>query len=274
MHGLGNDFVVIDNTANDISLSSELIKKIANRHFGVGCDQILVLQLPSILAPDVDFFYLVFNSDGSEAGQCGNGVRCLAKYVNIQGISKNESLVFATKDTKTKTFLDADGLVTAITQGPVFEPENIPLIDNAQAIRYKLQISDTDEIEFGAVWVGNPHAVVLVDDVDAAPVKALGSLISNSTVFPEKANVNFMQIMDSHHIKLRVYERGSGETLACGSGASASVVMGRLWGFLDTDVVVKLPGGDLVVRWNEADRNILITGPAELVFTGEIILER
>jgi diaminopimelate epimerase len=273
MHGLGNDFVVIDTITHDVPLSSELIRKIADRHFGVGCDQILVLQSPPISPPDIDFIYRVFNADGSEAGQCGNGVRCLAKFVKNQKLSVKNDLIFATKNTKTRTILEQDGQVTAVAQGPIFEPKDIPLMAKARSLHYQLPMADGKKVQIGAVSVGNPHAVVLVSEIDTAPVETLGVLISNSELFPERSNVNFMQIMDRNYIKLRVYERGSGETLACGSGASASVVIGKLWGFLEADVVVKLPGGDLVVKWNESDNNILITGPAELVFTGEIILE-
>lgn len=273
MHGSGNDFVIIDAVTHDIVLSTEAIRSIADRHFGVGCDQVLVLELPKTLSPEVDFVYRIFNADGSEAGQCCNGVRCLTKFVKIQGISKKANLVFATKVTQTKTFIEEDGQVTAVIQPPIFEPKNIPLLAVAKALRYNLRIANGDELEVGAVSVGNPHAVVLVDDVDATAVESLGPLITNNQAFPEKVNVNFMQVLDKQHIKLRVYERGSGETLACGSGACASAVIGRLWGFLESKVVVELRGGKLVIRWNELDENILVTGPAELVFFGEITLK-
>ncbi|HBC71764.1 MAG TPA: diaminopimelate epimerase [Coxiellaceae bacterium] len=275
MHGLGNDFVIIDMVTNDISpsiLNVESACKIADRHFGVGCDQVLVLEPAKTSDQDSDFFYRVFNADGSEAGQCGNGVRCLAKYVKTHGLSDKDHLVFATSTTKTKTILEKDGQITAVTQGPIFDLKEIPLIAETRSLRYNLQIANGDKIEIGAVSVGNPHAIVLVDDVDVTPVEILGPLIAGSEYFPEKANVSFMQVLDSQHIKLRVYERGSGETLACGSGASASVVVGKLWGFLESQVVVKLHGGDLVIKWNELDNNILITGQAKQVFIGEIIL--
>jgi diaminopimelate epimerase len=228
--------------------------------------------LSPISSSDIDFVYQVFNADGSEAGQCGNGVRCLAKFVKNQKHSLKNELIFATKNTKTKTFLEQDGQVTAVTQGPIFEPKDIPLIAKAKALRYNQQILNGKEIEFGAVSMGNPHAVVLVDNIATAPVETMGPLISNSKLFPERANVSFMQVMDSKHIKLRVYERGSGETLACGSGACASVVIGKTWGFLAADVVVKLYGGDLVVKWDEANDVVWITGPVELVYNGEINL--
>ena len=275
MHGLGNDFVIIDMVTNDIPssiLDAESIRKIADRHFGVGCDQVLVLEPAKASDQDSDFFYRVFNADGSEAWQCGNGVRCLARFVKTHALSTKDQLVFATRNTKTKTILEKDGQITAINQGPVFEPKKIPLVAEAQSLRYNLQLANGDAVEIGVVSVGNPHAIILVDDVDFAPVEILGPLIANSGYFPEKSNVSFMQVLDRQHIKLRVYERGSGETLACGSGASASVVIGKLWGFLDSTVVVKLRGGDLVIKWNELDNNILITGQAKQVFIGEIIL--
>lgn len=272
MHSLGNDFVVIDAVTHDIALSTEAICRIADRHFGVGCDQILVLELPKEVSSEVDFTYRIFNADGSEAGQCCNGVRCLAKFIKTQGISEKKQLIFTTKTTKTKTFLEDNGQVTAIIQGPMFEPKRIPLIAAAKSLKYNLQIGDGG-LEVGAVSVGNPHAVVLVDDVATAAVDVLGPLVADNQAFPEKANVNFMQILDRQRIKLRVCERGSGETLACGSGACASVVIGRLWGFLESKVVVELRGGELVIMWNELDENILITGPAELVFFGEINLK-
>ena len=276
MHGLGNDFVIIDMVTNDIPssiLDAESIRKIADRHFGVGCDQVLVLEPAKASDQDSDFFYRVFNADGSEAWQCGNGVRCLARFVKTHALSTKDQLVFATRNTKTKTILEKDGQITAINKGPVFEPKKIPLVAEAQSLRYNLQLANGDAVEIGVVSVGNPHAIILVDDVDFAPVEILGPLIANSGYFPEKANVSFMQVLDRQHIKLRVYERGSGETLACGSGASASVIIGKLWGFLDSTVVVKLRGGDLVIKWSELDNNIMITGQAKQVFIGEIILQ-
>lgn len=273
MQGLGNDFVVIDNVTNNIALAPKIITQITDRHFGVGCDQVLILELPpKEMKQDVDFFYRVFNSDGGEAEQCGNGVRCLAKFVKIQGMNNKERLIFATKSTINRTFFERDGQVTAITNGPVFTPENIPFIAKKQELRYNLQISHDSNVEVGVVSVGNPHAVVLVLDVDQAPVGIMGPLIANCPYFPQKANVNFMQILDRRHIKLRVYERGSGETLACGSGAAAAVAVGKSWGFLESKVVVKLCGGDLAIQWNELDNTMAITGPAEQVFIGEIIL--
>lgn len=272
MQGLGNDFIVINAVTHNISLSTELISKIADRHFGVGCDQVLILE--SSLATqkfNTDFAYRVFNADGSEAGQCGNGVRCLAKFVLSQGLSNKRDLVFATNSCKTQTHLEEDDSVTVIINNPIFEPKDIPFVAEIKALRYNLPLSNCEEIEIGVVSIGNPHAIVL-NKTDR--IEILGPLISNSEYFPEKTNVNFVTILDRGQIDLRVYERGSGETLACGSGACASVVVGRLWGLLDSTVTVKLLGGNLLIKWDERSGNIQMTGPAEQVFNGEIILTR
>jgi len=233
-----------------------------------------LLQLPDPIMQGIDFVYSIFNGDGSQAYQCINGVRCLAQFVKNQGISNKEELVFATKTTKTKTIVKSNNLVTAITSGPIFCPKDVPLIAKSEALKYNLHLLNGEEIEVGAVSVGNPHAVVIVEDVATAPVENLGRLISNSSFFPERANVNFMQVLSLDRIKLRVYERGSGETLACGSGASASVVIGKLWGFLGSRVMVELRGGNLVIEWNESENNIAVTGLAEQVFIGEIDYEK
>jgi len=278
MQGLGNDFVVIDAVTHDISLSTESIHKISDRHFGVGCDQILVLEPPTIEQPNVDFTYRIFNADGSEAGQCGNGIRCLAKFVAEHGLAHKRDLAFATKSCKMQTHLENDGQITVTIGNPIFEPKDIPFVAEKRALRYNLPIADCGagfgEIEIGAVSIGNPHAVVLLEGNIADYIVALGPLISNSKHFPERVNVNFMQVLNRKQIKLRVYERGSGETLACGSGACAAVVVGRLWGLLDSMVLVKLRGGDLLIKWDEHSDNIQMTGPAEQVFNGEIILAR
>jgi diaminopimelate epimerase len=274
MQGLGNDFVVIDAVGHNISLSTELIRKISDRHFGVGCDQVLILEPPTAEQPNIDFTYRVFNTDGSEAGQCGNGIRCLAKFVVEHGLSQSRDLVFATKSCKMQTHLEDDGQVTVTIGKPIFEPKNIPLVAEKKALRYNLPISGFGEVEIGAVSVGNPHAVVLLEGNAIDYIATLGSLISNSKHFPERINVNFMHILNRKQIELRVYERGSGETLACGSGACAAVVIGRLWGLLDEIVMVKLTGGDLLIKWDECSNNILMTGPAEQVFNGELILTR
>lgn len=274
MHGLGNDFVVIDAVKNSISLSTRLICKIADRRFGVGCDQVLILEAPTPKYKNVDFVYHIFNADGSKATQCGNGVRCLAKFVVERGLSKKRNLVFATNSCLTKACLEKNGKVTVILDKPIFEPKNIPLVAKKQALRYNIPIGDCGEIEVGAVSVGNPHAVIFIEENFANYVVTLGPMISRSKCFPEGVNVNFMHVLDSKKIELWAYERGSGETLACGSGACAAVVVGRLWGFLESKVTVKLLGGDLLVQWDGLDSDIKMTGSGEQVFTGEINLAR
>jgi diaminopimelate epimerase len=273
MHGLGNDFVVINALTANISLSPTMISKIANRNFGIGCDQILVLEQPFIEHQDADFGYRIFNADGSEAWQCGNGVRCLAKFVTENGLSTKKELTFATKFRKLPIRLEENKQITVNIGKPIFEPKHIPFTAKKQELRYSLLLDNYGKIEIGAVSVGNPHAVVLLDNnIENNNIDILGPIISNYECFPEKINVNFMQIINPNQIKLWVYERGSGKTLACGSGACASVVIGKLWGLLNQTVVVELPGGKLLINWSEEDNNIYMTGPAEQVFNGEIII--
>lgn len=198
MQGLGNDFVVIDAVTYNISLSTELIRKISDRHFGVGCDQVLVLELPTREQPNIDFTYRVFNADGSEAGQCGNGIRCLAKFVVEHGLSDKRTLVFATKSCKMQTYLEDDGQVTVTIGKPIFEPKSIPLVAEKKALRYNLPISGFGEIEIGAISVGNPHAVVLLKGNITDYIATLGPIISNNERFPERVNVNFMHVLDQH----------------------------------------------------------------------------
>lgn len=275
MQALGNDFVVINAVTNNISLSKEAIKKLANRHFGVGCDQVLVIETPSMRQKNsIDFMYRIFNADGSEAQQCGNGVRCLAKFIFEHGLSNKKNLVLGTKYCKTHTKLEDDGQVTATLSGPIFEPKDIPFVAQQQALRYNIGLLGYEDIEVGVVSVGNPHVVLLTNDYILDNFTNLGPLICNSEYFPEQVNVNFLQILDKNHVKLRVYERGSGETLACGSGACASVVIGKLWGMLDSVVLVKLLGGNLLIKWDEQSNSIKMTGPAEQVFNGEVLLSR
>lgn len=271
MQGLGNDFVVINDIEQNFIPTKKIITKIANRSFGVGCDQVLVLQSSGNNTSDVDFRYRIFNANGGEAYQCVNGVRCLAKFVENQNISLKNRLIFATKYTKTETYLEKNGKVTAKIQIPEFEPKKIPFLAKKRLPKYRLKVAKNN-FEIGAISLGNPHAVILVDNVDKIAVGTLGSMISTHKSFPQQINVNFMQVIDSRHIKLRTYERGTGETLACGSGACAAVVVGQIWGFLDPRVVVELPGGTVVVKWFGEGSNIFITGSAEQVFTGEIIL--
>lgn len=267
MQGLGNDFAVIDFCSGDIKRfpTPGQIKRMSSRHFGIGFDQLLVIE-PSKLA-GIDFLYHVFNADGSSAGQSGNGVRCVAKYVYLKGLTQKRDLVLSIKSRLVTVRLEDDEQITVNLGKPITEPKQIPFVAKQASLRYQLPL-DNIRIEIGAISVGNPHAVLLVGNVKSAPVDSLGPKIEKHLFFPEKANVDFMEIVDRKTIKLRVFERGTGETMSCGSGASASVVMGRLWGLLDERVTVQFPSGDLIIEWKDKDSSIFLTGPAEMVFEG------
>ncbi len=267
MQGLGNDFVVIDATRQSFSPSPELLTRLTDRRFGVGCDQILIIEPPP--AADVDFGYRIFNADGSEVGQCGNGSRCLARFVRDHGLSKKSQLRVRTSTSTLELNLRDDGLVTVNMGVPRFEPRDIPLTQPARALRYRLDV-DGASIEFGAVSMGNPHAVIAVTDVDTARVATLGPAMQAQPAFPQSVNVGFLQVIDQARARLRVYERGSGETLACGSGACAAMAMGRIWGRLGTRVAMELRGGILHLEWAGDDQPLWMTGPAETVFEGSL----
>ena len=272
MHGLGNDFVVIDAIRQNISLTPEQVKFIADRHFGVGCDQLLLVE-PST-EENVDFNYRIYNSDGGEVGQCGNGARCLAQFVREKGLSDKESLTIQTMSTTLQVVVEPDGNITVDMGTPNLLPKEIPFMSdtNSAADRYTLSLKNNETVEIGAVSIGNPHAVIQVDNVDTTPVETLGPVIEQHEQFPDRVNVGFMQIIDPTHIRLRVYERGTGETLACGSGACAAVVIGNVQHVLAQNVKVDVPGGQLMVSWNGNNESVLLTGPATTVFEGTIEL--
>ena len=269
MQGIGNDFVVLDGINQQINLTTAQYKAIADRHFGIGCDQILLVENSD--RPDVDFRYRIFNADGSEVEQCGNGARCFARFVREKGLTDKNQITVCTKSGVITLNIENSGLVTVDMGQPHFSPNDIPLAAPQQADRYTADVNG-EVIEIGAVSMGNPHAVLLVDDVDSAPVESLGPPLESHTLFPAKANVGFMQIIAENKIRLRVFERGSGETLACGTGACAAVAVGKKWGLLTDCVEVSLPGGDLVIRWAGAGEPVMMSGPAEFVFEGEIEL--
>ena len=269
MHGLGNDFVVLDGVRQSISLSPAQLRLLGERHFGVGCDQILLVEKPG--RPDVDFRYRIFNADGGEVEQCGNGARCFVRFVHDQGLTDKREIRVETMSGVIGPRLEDDGNITVDMGVPVFTPERIPFISPSEELVQPLMVGD-DEILITAVSMGNPHAVQVVVDVDAAPVAQQGPLIENHPRFPQRVNAGFMQIVDRHAIKLRVYERGAGETMACGTGACAAVVAGIRRGLLDSPVRVTTRGGDLNIAWGGTDRPVLMTGPAVTVFTGEIEL--
>lgn len=268
MHGLGNDFVVIDCMNQSPFLSSEQLHLLADRHLGVGCDQILLIEAAE---GDADFRYRIFNADGGEVEQCGNGARCFVRYVHDRGMTKKNEIRVETLGGLIIPRLDANGEVTVNMGAPKFEPQEIPFVAEKRALTYRLDIDNT-QIEISAVSMGNPHAVQRVADVDHAPVLTEGSLIERHPRFPQRVNAGYMQVLNSSHIRLRVYERGTGETLACGTGACAAVVTGIKLGLLESTVKVSFRGGDLVVRWKGGNEPVWMTGPAVSVFDGEIDL--
>jgi len=269
MHGLGNDFVVFDATSNALSLTPEQARYIADRHFGIGCDQVLIVENPR--TDNTEFYYRIFNADGSEVEQCGNGARCFARFVSEKGLSQNNVLHVGTAKGNITLYLEDNNQVRVNMGAPEFEPARIPIGFSQQAIRYQATV-DNESLEFMSVSMGNPHAVLVVDDVDRAPVETLGPLLESHSLFPERINVGFMAIKGRQQIDLRVFERGSGETLACGTGACAAMVCGKNSGLLDNEVVVSLPGGQLTISWQGPGEPVWMSGPAEFVFEGEITL--
>ncbi|MGX2040362.1 diaminopimelate epimerase [Methylocaldum sp. MU1018] len=269
MHGLGNDFVVIDSVRQNVSLTPEKIRHMADRHFGIGCDQVLVVEAP--ISANADFRYRIFNADGGEVAQCGNGARCFARFVRDHGLCDKDEIVVDTDAGQLRLIHRNDGLITVDMGVPRHAPAEIPLNITEEAALYEAE-TDGKRWSFGAVSMGNPHAVLVVDDIGRAPVDILGPLLENHPVFPQRANIGFSQVIGRHHIKLRVFERGSGETLACGSGACAASVIGIERGDLSSPVRVDLPGGTLDIDWEGRGRPVFMTGPAIGVFEGEIEL--
>jgi diaminopimelate epimerase len=269
MHGLGNDFVVLDGIRQSVSLTPEQLCYLADRHFGVGCDQILLVETST--QAGVDFRYRIFNADGSEVEQCGNGARCFVRFVHEIGLTDKREIRVETKSGIIAPRLESDGSVTVDMGEPRFLPAEIPFLHDEEVVIYSLDVAD-ETLDISVVSMGNPHAVQVVDSVEQAPVAEHGPLIENHERFPQRVNAGFMQVVDRHAIKLRVYERGSGETLACGTGACAAVVSGIRRGLLDSPVRVSTRGGDLSIVWGGPGRPVLMTGPAVTVFTGEIDL--
>lgn len=269
MHGQGNDFVVINAVQQPFQLSPEQIRSIADRHFGVGCDQLLVVEKPT--RPEADFRYRIFNADGGEVEQCGNGARCFARFVRDEGLTDKTEIRVETMSGLIVPRIETNGEITVDMGAPIFEPARIPFMADAQAQDYVLDVDGTSRT-IGAVSMGNPHAVQIVADVNTAPVTTEGPRIEHHPRFPKRVNAGFMQIVGRGHIKLRVWERGAGETLACGTGACAAVLTGILWGRLDQAVRVTTRGGDLSIRWSGGTSPVLMTGAATTVYRGEIEL--
>lgn len=265
MEGLGNDFVVLDGVRRDFPLDPLSCRRIADRHYGIGCDQILLVEPAS--SPDADFRYRIFNADGSEVGQCGNGARCFAVFVRRAGLTDKSSIRVETASGPLQLQVHDDGLVTVDMGVPRLDPAHIPFAAPAPATDYCLEL-ESGRVEFAAVGMGNPHALIRVADVGAAPVAALGPLLEHHPAFPERTNVGFLEIVSPREIRLRTWERGAGETLACGSNACAAVVAGRGWGALGEEVRVDLPGGSLEIRWPGPGQHLQMTGPARVLFDG------
>jgi diaminopimelate epimerase len=269
MQGAGNDFVVIDAIRQSVSLTPEQIRFLADRHFGVGCDQLLLVEKPTV--PDADFRYRIFNADGGEVEQCGNGARCFVRFVHDQQLTTKREIRVETARGIIFPRLENDGQVTVDMGAPRFIPSDIPFVAAERTLTYALEVDGTP-VEISAVSMGNPHAVQLVDNVDTAPVTEQGPLIEHHARFPQRVNAGFMQLVNDHHIRLRVYERGSGETLACGTGACAAAVTGIRLNKLISPVTVAMRGGELTIRWDGGNNPVLMTGPAVTVFDGEITL--
>ncbi|WP_028388550.1 diaminopimelate epimerase [Legionella fairfieldensis] len=266
MHGLGNDFIVIDGLHQQIHFSPSQIKALAQRGTGIGFDQCLLIEASK--EPEVDFFYRIFNADGQEVGQCGNGARCLARFIHHYGLSTKKTISVATRTTKMQLTLNDDHTVTVELEHPVFNPSEIPFLVNSLTSLYSLPLKDGSHCEIHALNVGNPHAVLIVKDLATVPVTTLGRQISEHPLFPEQTNVGFMQLIDANHIRLRVYERGCGETNACGSGAVAAAAAGRLFHHLAARIHVGLIGGELIIDWPDTTQSIFLTGPASFVYEG------
>lgn len=269
MHGLGNDFVVLDGVRQNITLTPAQLRFLADRNFGVGCDQILLVEKPG--QAGIDFRYRIFNADGSEVEQCGNGARCFVRFVHEQGLTDKREIKVETKSGIISPRLEADGNVTVDMGKPVFAPDRIPFVSPTDAVIQPLQVGD-QEVAITAVSMGNPHAVQVVEDVDTAPVAIQGPMIESHPRFPQRVNAGFLQVLDRHSVRLRVYERGAGETLACGTGACAAVVAGISRDLLDSPVRVSTRGGELSIAWNGPGTPVHMTGPAVTVFSGEIEL--
>lgn len=268
MQGLGNDFVVLDGIHQAIHLDRQQLRFLADRHFGIGCDQILLVEKAE---GEADFRYRIFNADGGEVEQCGNGARCFVRYVHDHGLTEKNEIRIETMSGMISPKLEINGNVTVNMGQPVFEPTQIPFIADHVAPTYQLEIAG-QPVTISALSMGNPHVVRVVADVDHAPVETEGALLERHPRFPKKVNVGFMQVIDRHRIKLRVFERGAGETLACGTGACAAVVAGINLGLLDPQVTVSTRGGELTIRWEGAGQPVWMTGPAVTVFEGEINL--
>jgi diaminopimelate epimerase len=270
MHGLGNDFVVIDAISQKVALTPEQVRHIADRHFGIGCDQLLLVEKAT--SKDTDFRYRIYNQDGGEVEQCGNGARCFVRFVHDQGMTSKSAIRVDTLSGVIVPRLEDDGQVTVDMGVPEFAAAKVPFITDQDDLLQALEVGGAAR-EISVVSMGNPHAVQVVDNAESAPVASEGPLIERHARFPQRVNAGFMQVLDRHHIRLRVYERGAGETLACGTGACAAVAVGIRRGLLDSPVSVMTHGGELNISWAGPGKPVEMTGAAVSVFEGEIELE-
>jgi len=269
MHGLGNDFMVVDLITQNFSFHAEQIRRIADRNKGIGFDQLLIVEPP--MDPETDFHFRIYNADGSEVGQCGNGMRCLARFIKDQQLSWKNKIRATTITGQVRLQLENSGLVTVQMGTPKFEPEDIPLNRPQKEQCYAIN-TEMGEFQVSSLSMGNPHALVFVDDIDSAPVQELGPMICEHIDFPKQTNVGFIQVIDRKNIRIRVFERGSGETLACGSGACAAMVATYQADLCENNIRVDLPGGHLFIRWNGLSKSVQMTGPSTIVYKGQINL--
>ena len=267
MHGLGNDFMVVDTISQHAHLRPEQVRKLADRHFGIGFDQLLLVEPPG--RPDVDFRYRIFNADGSEVEQCGNGARCFARYVIDNKLTPKTTMRVETNTGIIELTVNPEGRVLVDMGPPRLQPSDIPFSAEQMASEYPVEVNG-EQVIVSAVSMGNPHCILLTEDIKTAPVESLGALLECHERFPEKVNVGFMEITHRRFVHLRVFERGVGETMACGTGACAAVVAGQLRGLLDSKVEVKLPGGNLQIEWLGDGHSVMMEGPATKVFEGQV----
>lgn len=267
MHGLGNDFVILDATQQKINLTTDLVRRLSDRHFGIGCDQVLIVENPD--RDGAEFRYRIFNADGEEVEQCGNGIRCFARFVHSRGLVHKSEFAVDTAGGRIYPRIEPGGDISVNMGVPDFIPEHVPFLTEHPDNDYLINVDDK-ALRVGVVSMGNPHVVLRVDNVDDAPVAVLGPKLENHPRFPKRANVGFMQIKGRDHIRLRVFERGVGETLACGTGACAAVAVARRNNWVDERVSVELPGGTLTISWQGPSYPIWMTGPATFVFEGTI----
>jgi len=274
MHGLGNDFVVLDLITNPVQLCTDDIRTLGDRHFGIGFDQLLMIEPPN--QPDVDFNYRIFNADGGEVEHCGNGARCFVRFVIDKGLTSKKSIRVKTMNGIIVLSIQEDGLVVVDMGAPSFRPASLPFkAEQAPAYTRRINVEgEQREVTFHALSVGNPHAVLVVDDLDATPVQEIGKALGSHPDFPRGVNVGFMEVLDRRNIRLRVYERGAGETIACGTGACAAATAGIAAGLLDNQVRARLTGGDLQIDWAGQGQSIIMRGPATTVYEGVIHLHR